>query len=65
MAQVSLAWMLSRPYVTSLIVGFTKPEHITEAVAVLDIKLSEETIKTFEAPYVPHIKNGSFYEVII
>jgi len=60
MAQVSLAWMLSKPYVTSPIVGFTSPKHVEEAVSALDIKLDEETIKALEAPYVPHIKTGAF-----
>ena len=60
MAQVSLAWMLSKPYVTSPIVGTTSPKHVEEAVSSLDIKLSEETIKALEAPYVPHIKTGAF-----
>jgi len=60
MAQVALAWMLSKPYVTAPIVGSTSPKHIEEAVATLDIQLSPETIKALEAPYVPHIKTGAF-----
>lgn len=60
MAQVSLAWMLSKPYITSPIVGFTNEKHVEEAVSALDIKLSEDVIKRLEAPYVPHIKTGAF-----
>ena len=60
MAQVSLAWMLSKPYITSPIVGFTDVKHVEEAVSALDIKLSEEVIKRLEAPYVPHFKTGAF-----
>ena len=60
MAQVSLAWMLSKPYVTSPIVGFTDVKHVDEAVSALDIKLSEDVIKRLEAPYVPHIKTGLY-----
>jgi aryl-alcohol dehydrogenase-like predicted oxidoreductase len=60
MAQVSLAWMLSKPYITAPIVGSTSPKHIEEAVAALDIRLDPETIKALEAPYVPHIKTGAF-----
>ena len=60
MAQTSLAWMLSKPFVTAPIVGTTSVKHVEEAVAALDIKLSEETIKALEAPYVPHIKTGAF-----
>ena len=60
MAQVSLAWMLSKPYVTAPIVGATSPVHIKEAVSAIDITLSPETIKELEALYVPHIKTGAF-----
>jgi len=60
MAQVSLAWMLSKPYITSPIVGFTDVKHVEEAVSALDIKLSDEVIKRLEAPYVPHVKTGAF-----
>ena len=60
MAQVSLAWMLSKPYVTSPSVGFTAEEHVAEAVAALDIQLSDDVIKRLEAPYVPHIKTGAY-----
>ena len=60
MAQVSLAWMLSKPYITSPIVGFTDVKHVDEAVSALDIKLSDDIIKRLEAPYVPHVKTGAF-----
>lgn len=60
MAQVSLAWMLSKPFITSPIVGFTSPTHVDEAVAALDIRLTDDVIKRLEAPYVPHIKTGLF-----
>ena len=60
MAQVSLAWMLSKPYITSPIVGCTDVKHVEEAVKALDIKLNDEIIKRLEAPYVPHIKTGLY-----
>ena len=60
MAQESLAWMLSKPYITAPIVGTTSVKHVEEAVSALDIKLDEEEIKALEAPYVPHIKTGLF-----
>ena len=60
MAQVSLAWMLSKPYITAPIVGFTDIKHVDEAVSALDIKLSDDIIKRLEAPYVPHVKTGAF-----
>lgn len=60
MAQESLAWMLSKPYITAPIVGATSVRHIEEAVSALDINLDVEEIKALEAPYVPHIKTGQF-----
>jgi len=59
-AQVSLDWILSKPYITSPIAGFTNVKHAEEAVSAIDIKLSDDIIKRLEAPYFPHIKTGAF-----
>ena len=53
-AQVALAWLLAKPGVTAPIVGATKPEHLRDAVAAIDVKLSAEDIAKLEEPYVPH-----------
>jgi 1-deoxyxylulose-5-phosphate synthase len=53
-AQIALAWLLRKPAVTAPIVGATKPHHLEEAVAALDLKLSDAEIEALEAPYVPH-----------
>ena len=53
-AQIALAWLLSKPGVTSPIVGATKPHHLEDAVAALDIPLTPEEITTLEQPYLPH-----------
>jgi len=53
-AQVALAWMLSKPAITSPIVGATKPHHLAEAVASLSLKLTPEEIASLEKPYAPH-----------
>lgn len=54
MAQMALAWLLSKSAVTSPIVGSTSIRHIEEAVSALEINLSEEEISALEAPYKPH-----------
>jgi aryl-alcohol dehydrogenase-like predicted oxidoreductase len=54
MAQLSLAWMLSKPFITAPIVGTTAVGHVEEAVAALDIELTDEEIQALEAPYVTH-----------
>lgn len=53
-AQVALAWMLHKPAVTAPIVGATKPGHIEDAVAAVDVELTEDQIAALEKPYVPH-----------
>lgn len=58
MAQVALAWALSKPVVTAPIVGATKPHHLTDAVAALDLVLTEEEVERLEAPYGPHLPSG-------
>ncbi|WP_433279982.1 aldo/keto reductase [Pseudonocardia xinjiangensis] len=54
LAQVALAWMLHQDAITAPIVGATKPGHIEDAVAAVDIELSDDEIAVLEAPYVPH-----------
>jgi aryl-alcohol dehydrogenase (NADP+) len=58
MAQVALAWMLSKPWVTSPIIGATKEEHLDDAAAAVELKLSEEEVARLEEPYVPHCVAG-------
>ena len=53
MAQVALAWVLSKPVVSAPIVGATKPHHLADAVAALDVHLTDEQITALETPYTP------------
>ncbi|MEJ3657477.1 aldo/keto reductase [Actinomycetes bacterium KLBMP 9759] len=57
-AQVALAWMLHKDAVTAPIVGATKPGHIEDAVAAVDVELSDDEIEALEKPYVPHAVVG-------
>ncbi|MGW6276114.1 aldo/keto reductase [Kribbella sp. NPDC055071] len=52
MAQVALAWVLKNPVVSAPIVGATKPHHLSDAAAALDLELTAEEIDSLEAPYV-------------
>jgi 1-deoxyxylulose-5-phosphate synthase len=54
LAQVALAWMLQKEAVTAPIVGATKPGQVEDAVAALDVALTDEEVAALEAPYVPH-----------
>jgi aryl-alcohol dehydrogenase (NADP+) len=53
-SQMALAWVLSKRYVHSPIVGATKMDHFEQAIAALDIQLSEDEVKRLEEPYKPH-----------
>jgi len=58
MAQVAMAWLLSKPAVSAPIVGATKPHHLTDAVAAVAVKLTAEDVAALEEPYVPHAVAG-------
>jgi aryl-alcohol dehydrogenase (NADP+) len=53
-AQVALAWVAGHPAVTAPIVGATRPHHLDDAIAALDIQLTAEETEQLEKPYVPH-----------
>jgi aryl-alcohol dehydrogenase-like predicted oxidoreductase len=53
-AQLALAWLLSKPVITSPIVGATKPHHLQDAVAALSVRLTPEEVASLEESYVPH-----------
>ena len=44
-AQVALAWLLSKAFMTAPIVGASKPNHLEDAVAAVSLKLSDDEIK--------------------
>lgn len=53
-AQVALAWVLQKAPVTAPIIGASKPQHLTDAVAALDLALTADEMRALEAPYTPH-----------
>ena len=53
-AQVALAWLLSRSAVTAPIVGATRLGHISDALAAVQLALTEEEVRRLEEPYLPH-----------
>jgi aryl-alcohol dehydrogenase-like predicted oxidoreductase len=57
-AQVALAWVLHQPAVTAPIVGVTKPEHLTDAVAAVELRLSDDELQRLTEHYVPHTPEG-------
>ena len=53
-AQVALAWMLQKPGITVPIIGATKPHHLKDAIAALELHLTKEELAALEEPYIPH-----------
>lgn len=57
-AQVAYAWVMAKPFVTAPIVGATKLSQFEEAIAALDVKLDDASIRKLEAPYRPRPVEG-------
>ena len=57
-AQVALAWVLRQPAVTAPIVGATKPGHLEDAIAAVDLELSDDEAAQLEGPYSPRLPAG-------
>ncbi len=53
-AQIALAWMLHKPDITAPIIGASKMPQLDEALAALDIQLSEDEMDQLEMAYQPH-----------
>lgn len=53
-SQIALAWMLNKPHISAPIIGASQMEHLDQAIAALEIKLTADEIKQLELPYQPH-----------
>lgn len=58
MAQVALAWVLKNPVITAPIVGATKPHHLADAAAAIEIHLIDDEVRALEDPYTPRQPAG-------
>ncbi len=58
MSQIALAWHFAKGYVTSPIIGATKPNHLDDAIAAEQLKLTDEEVAAVEKPYEPHGVQG-------
>ena len=57
-AQVALAWVAKHPAVTAPIVGATRPHHLDDAIASIDVELTHDEIAALEKPYTPQRVSG-------
>jgi aryl-alcohol dehydrogenase-like predicted oxidoreductase len=58
-AQVAIAWVMSKPWISAPIVGASKPKHLEDAIAAALLKLSDEEIQALEAHYKPKAVAGN------
>jgi aryl-alcohol dehydrogenase-like predicted oxidoreductase len=54
-SQVALAWQFAKPTVSAPIIGATKPGHLADAVAAVELQLTPDEIARLEAPYTPRL----------
>jgi aryl-alcohol dehydrogenase-like predicted oxidoreductase len=47
-ARISLAWLLSKPFVTSVIIGAKRPDQLEDNLAAVDLKLSEQELQQLD-----------------
>jgi aryl-alcohol dehydrogenase (NADP+) len=57
-AQTAIAWMLGKRGIVAPIIGASKPEHLADAAAAVDLKLSDDDVAQLEALYEPHAVSG-------
>ena len=57
-AQVALAWLFSKPFVTAPIIGVTKPGQLEDAIGALSLTLSSDEVTRLEEVYQPHAVLG-------
>ena len=57
-ARVALAWLLGRPGVVAPVIGATRPGHLDDALAAVDLQLDDAEAAQLEAPYAPHPPGG-------
>ena len=53
-SQIALAWHFTKPHIAAPIIGATKMDHLEQAIAALEIQLSDEEVKRLEEAYQPH-----------
>jgi len=50
--------VLANPVITAPIVGVTKDRHLDDALAAVDLRLTEDQVARLEEPYTPRTPGG-------
>jgi hypothetical protein len=63
-ARLAIAWVASKPVVSSIILGALEDHHLSEACAALDLTLDTQVLRALEEPYVVQaVKDEGFQQV--
>ncbi|MFI5782592.1 aldo/keto reductase [Nocardia sp. NPDC051570] len=65
MAQVALAWVMSRPSAPLALVGCKTPQHLEEDLAAVDLELDEEDLKRLDASFPSDAISGDRYAPMV
>jgi len=57
-ASVALAWVMRNPVVSAPIVGASKPQHLEDALAAIDLHLTDDEVTRLESAYTPRSNTG-------
>jgi len=60
MAQVAIAWSLSKPYISAPVVGTTSVEKLEDLIGGVHLKLTKEEIECIDKPYEARPVAGFF-----
>ncbi len=58
MARIALAWVLDNPVVAAPVVGATRPGHLDDAAAAVDLTLTDDETEALNATYTPREPTG-------
>lgn len=61
-ATVASAWLLTRPGITSITLGFSKPHHFEDSLAALDLKLSPAHLALLDAISAPELPYPRWFQ---
>ncbi|MFV2014163.1 MAG: aldo/keto reductase, partial [Candidatus Heimdallarchaeota archaeon] len=65
MAQISLAWILSRPGIISPIIGVTRMEHLHQAIEAVDLKIDIDYFNSISEVYSSRPVIGHSYDSLL
>jgi aryl-alcohol dehydrogenase-like predicted oxidoreductase len=63
-AQIALAWLLTKPFVTSVILGATKMSQLEDNLGAMDVKLLESEIAVLDQMTAPPVQYPEWFTAV-